>query len=117
MSVTPSAQSARRAVHKPAEPALLALPGGAASEVASDSDVLSHIARRLAEIGRDATAARDVLATGAVGLLAAEGALVAWIDEGDFRVLAAAGTLTPMAGFHAPVAGSLAQDAVAHGEA
>ena len=117
MSVTPSAQSARRAAHKAAEPTPLSLPIVAASEVASDSEALSHIARRLAEMGRDAAAARELLASGAAALLAAEGALVARTDESDFCVIATAGSLTPMAGFNAPVAASLAEEAVACGEA
>ncbi len=95
----------------------MSLPIMASSEVASDSEALSHIARRLAEMGRDAAGARDLLATGAAALLAAEGAIVARIDDSDFCVVAAAGSLTPMAGFHAPVAASLAEEAVACGEA
>ena len=116
MSVTPSAHSARRAARGAASPAPLSLSAAGASNVTSDSDALSQVARRLAEIGRDAAAAREVLATGAVALLAAEGALVAGIDELDFRVMAAVGSLAPLAGFHALLAGSLAEEAMSHGE-
>jgi two-component system NtrC family sensor kinase len=85
--------------------------------VASASEALSAIARRLAEVGRDRDAAGGAIANGAVAVVAAEGALVAGIDDGDFHVVAAAGTLAPMAGFHSGLAGSLAGEAGTQGHA
>jgi signal transduction histidine kinase len=56
-----------------------------------------------------------LLATGAVTLLPADGAIAARIEGAVFCVEAAGGTLAPMLGFHAPLAGSLAADALAAG--
>ena len=81
------------------------------------SDALSHVARRLAATGTDLGAAMALLANNCVTLLAAEGAVVARIDGDQFRVEAAAGSLMPMVGFQAPLAGSLAADALARGHA
>ncbi len=54
-----------------------------------------------------------LLAEGAVTLLPADGAIAARIEDNIFCVEAAGGTLAPMLGFHAPLAGSLAADALA----
>jgi signal transduction histidine kinase len=56
-----------------------------------------------------------LLANGVVTLLPADGAIAARIEDGVFSVEAAAGALAPMLGFHAPLAGSLAADALATG--
>ncbi len=76
--------------------------------------MLTQIARALAGTGSNLPASLDILVNGAVTLLTAEGAIAARIADGAFRVDAAAGSLAPMLGFHAPVAGSLAADALAH---
>ncbi len=81
------------------------------------SDALSHVARRLAATGTDLSAAMALLANNGLTLLGAEGAVVARIDGDQFRVEAAAGSLVPMVGFQAPLAGSLAQDALTRGQA
>ena len=57
-------------------------------------------------------AAFALLATNSVTLLAAEGAIVARIEGDQFRVEAAGGSLVPMVGFDAPLAGSLAPEAL-----
>ena len=62
-------------------------------------------------------AAFALLATNSVTLLAAEGAIVARIEGDHFRVEAAGGSLVPMVGFDAPLAGSLAAEALAQGSA
>jgi len=84
-------------------------------DAAHDSDALSHVARRVAAMGADIGAACTLLADSTVTLLAAEGVVFARVEGDRFRVEAAAGSLTPMLGFHAPLAGSLAGDALARG--
>jgi signal transduction histidine kinase len=82
-----------------------------------ESEALAHIAQGLAGAASDLDASFDVLATGAVTLLAAAGALVARIEGDVFHVDAAAGSLVPMIGFRAPLAGSFAATALSHGHA
>jgi signal transduction histidine kinase len=89
------------------------LPAAADRELA-ENETLTQIARRLAGAG-DLAATFDLLASGAVGLLGAEGAIVARSTGDAFHVEAAAGALIPMVGFGAPLAGSLAADALARG--
>jgi len=74
--------------------------------------MLTQIARGLAGSGSDLPTSLDILVKGAVTLLGAEGAIAARVSDGSFRVEAAAGSLGPMIGFHAPVAGSLAAEAL-----
>ena len=80
---------------------------------------MTQIAHEFAGLSNDLSAAFALLANGAVSLLRAEGAIAATIagglDNGTFHVAATAGSLTPMLGFHAPLAGTLAHDAVARG--
>ncbi len=80
------------------------------------SEMLTQIARGLAGSGSDLPASLDILVNGAVTLLGAEGAIAARIGDGSFRVDAAAGSLGPMIGFHAPVTGSLAAEAISLGQ-
>jgi two-component system NtrC family sensor kinase len=86
----------------------------AADQGVAENETLTQIARRLAGAG-DLTATFDLLASGAVGLLGAEGAIVARSDGDRFHVEAAAGGLIPLVGFGAPLAGSLAADALGRG--
>jgi signal transduction histidine kinase/putative methionine-R-sulfoxide reductase with GAF domain len=113
--VTPYAHSVRRARAASSPTPVPAAEG--VTETPQDSDALSHVARRLAAAGTDIGAARALLANNAVTLLAADGAVLARIEGDEFRVEAAAGSLTPMVGFHAPLADSLAAEAVARGHA
>ena len=87
------------------------------AEAGHASDALSHVARRLAVADLDMGSAFALLATNSVTLLAAEGAIVAQIEGDHFRVEAAGGSLVPMVGFTAPLAGSLAAEALARGSA
>ena len=80
-----------------------------------DNETLSRIARQLTGLGDpdDLAEAFDLLAAGALALVGAEGAVVARLDGDHFRVVSAAGSLVPMVGFDALVAGSLAADGLA----
>jgi signal transduction histidine kinase len=111
--VTPYAESVRRARAASSPTSVPSVP----AEGGHASDALSHVARRLAAAGTDIGSAFALLATNSLTLLEAEGALIARIEGEHFRVEAAAGSLVPMVGFHAPLAGSLAADALARGSA
>jgi signal transduction histidine kinase/GAF domain-containing protein len=84
---------------------------GAGADQVAENETLTQIARRLAGAG-DLPSAFDLLASGAMSLLGGEGAIVARAEGNHFRVEAAAGALIPMTGFGAPLAGSLAADAL-----
>jgi signal transduction histidine kinase/putative methionine-R-sulfoxide reductase with GAF domain len=77
--------------------------------------MLTRIARRLAVTGTDLGASFELLTSGAITLLCAEGAVLARLDGDTLSVESAAGSLTPMTGFHAPLAGSLAIEALRTG--
>jgi signal transduction histidine kinase len=78
----------------------------------AENETLTQIARRLAGAG-DLASTFELLASGAMGLLGAEGAIIARTEGSDFHVEAAAGALIPLMGFRAPLTGSLAADAFA----
>jgi signal transduction histidine kinase/GAF domain-containing protein len=82
----------------------------------AENETLTQIARRLAGAG-DLASTFELLAASAMGLLGAEGAVVARAEGPDFRVEAAAGALIPLMGFGAPLAGSLAADALGRAHA
>jgi signal transduction histidine kinase len=83
------------------------------AESVGENEILSRIARQLTGEAADAADAFDVLAKGAVALVGAEGAVVARLDRDHFRVEAAAGSLVPMVGFDALIAGSLGGESLA----
>jgi two-component system NtrC family sensor kinase len=87
----------------------------ALADQVAESETLTQIARQIAGAASDRGAAFDLLASGAVSLVGSDGAIVALLsdDGGQIRVEAAAGTLTPMLGFTAPLAGSLAAESLA----
>lgn len=82
---------------------------------AAESESLTRIARRVSGAGVDSATSLEMLASGAVTLLAAEGAVAALIEGSTFRIVAAAGSLVPLDGFHAPLAASLATEAIDRG--
>jgi len=96
-------------------------PGGVLSTwdrvagAAGDSVAASRIARRVAA-ATSAVALLDQIAAGAAALLAAEGVVVARLAGTGFRVDAATGSLIPMIGFHAPLAATLAEEALLQGQ-
>ncbi|HZS60812.1 MAG TPA: GAF domain-containing protein [Gemmatimonadaceae bacterium] len=87
----------------------------ALADQVAESETLTQIARQIAGAGSDRGAAFDLLANGAVSLVGADGAVVALLtdDSAQIRVESAAGALTPMLGFTAPLAGSLAAESLA----
>jgi two-component system NtrC family sensor kinase len=86
----------------------------ALADQVAESETLTQIARQIAGAGSDRGATFDLLASGAVSLVGSDGAIVALVlDDGQIRVEAAAGTLTPMLGFTAPLVGSLAAESLA----
>jgi signal transduction histidine kinase len=87
----------------------------ALADQVAESETLTQIARQIAGAGSDRGAAFDLLATGAVSLVGADGAIVSLMsdDRTHVRVEAATGTLTPMLGFASPLAGSLAAESLA----
>ncbi|MDF1506379.1 GAF domain-containing protein, partial [Roseisolibacter sp. H3M3-2] len=64
----------------------------------AEAEALAAAARALAQAGSDVTAALDQVSLSALALLAAEGACVVLLEEGQGRVDAAAGTLAPLRG-------------------
>jgi signal transduction histidine kinase len=89
----------------------------AVTDPIAESEALAEIARGLAGAANDLGASFDLLATGAVTLLAAAGAIVAQIEGDVFHVSAAAGSLVPMIGFRAPLADSFAAAVMGRGHA
>jgi two-component system NtrC family sensor kinase len=79
----------------------------------AESDTLAQIARDLASAESDPMVALQRLADGAALLLDAEGALVARVDDGTFRVDATSGILTPLLTGDRDCAPALSAEAIA----
>ncbi len=86
----------------------------ALADQVAESETLAQIARQIAGVVSDRGATFDLLANGAVSLLGADGAIVAvrGDDARHVRVEAAAGSLIPMLGFSALLAGTLAEESL-----